>query len=93
MALGNVSADCSQCRDMVIMKGGVECVTRIITVNDDSALVEIGCWVLCSLCRGDPLPKYELVKNIIPVLGGMIVNGIKSISVLSGCLWSLSYHT
>ena len=34
MAVGNIAADCSTCRGTVIMKGGIECLSRIVTCNE-----------------------------------------------------------
>lgn len=50
--LGNIAGDCDFCRDTVIMKGGVECVVRIVDNAINQAVVSLGCWVLSNLCRG-----------------------------------------
>lgn len=56
--LGNIAGDCNFCRDTVIMKGGVECINRVVLNSNSTAVIQLGCWVLSNICRGETPPKY-----------------------------------
>lgn len=45
---------------------------------------------MSNLCRGRPLPKFEFVKNSIPVLGKVIQESTDT-EVLTDAAWALSY--
>lgn len=68
-------------------------MVRIVEQTINQTVVELGCWVLSNLCRGETPPKYELVKGALPVLGDTIVKGILKGHYLSGCLWALALHS
>lgn len=91
--LGNIAGDCPDCRDCVIMKGGVECVGRVVENSKQAGEVGLGCWVLSNLCRGEIPPKYELVKSAIPLLGKSVVSGQLAREYLTSCLWALAIHS
>jgi importin subunit alpha-6/7 len=91
--LGNIAGDCANCRNMVIKKGGVECVIRIVKQADRQLIVELGAWVLTNLCGGNPKPHYEMIKSALPVLGDLIVRESVKQQVLHASLWSLANHT
>lgn len=91
--LGNIAGDCTFCRDTVIMKGGVECITRLVEQSSIPREVQLGCWVLSNLCRGETPPKYDLIKGALPVLASTVVKGTLTGQYLSGALWSLSLHS
>ncbi len=42
------------------------------------------------MCRGRPLPKFELVKNAIPTLAKVIKDEVDS-EVLTDAAWAISY--
>lgn len=92
-ALGNIAGDCYKCRDKVILKGGVDCVIRIISNYPTPDVAKIGIWVLSNLSRGDPLPSYDLIKQTIPLFGSVIVRGLVEGNYLECALWSLNTHS
>jgi len=51
-----------------------------------------GIWALSNLCRGVPLPQYELIKPAISVLGRGILSGVLEGDGLSDSLWALANH-
>lgn len=58
-----------------------------------SYIVEHGLWALSNLCRGDPMPRFEFIKEALPVLSSKIVEGwITEKETLSDCLWALSHN-
>lgn len=91
--LGNIAGDCANCRNVVTMKGGFECVIRIVVQSDRRMVRELGAWVLSNLCGGEPLPNYDVVKSALPVLGELIVNDALNENVLKSALWTLANHS
>jgi hypothetical protein len=91
--LGNIAGDCSNCRNTVISKGGIECVVRIITNSDSPTMTEIGIWVLSNLSSGDPAPSHDLVHSALPVIAQAVIQGKVKGQILSSALWSLCLHS
>jgi hypothetical protein len=66
----------------------------VVNSTPEDALVKHGCWALSNLCRGSPLPKYDLVKTAIPVLCRSIANGrLVDKEIIADCCWAISYHS
>ncbi len=66
----------------------------VVNNANDDALVKHGCWALSNLCRGSPLPKFDLVKIAIPVLCRSIANGrLVDKEIIADCCWAISYHS
>lgn len=58
-----------------------------------SYLVSQGCWALSNLCRGKPMPRYEYIKDALPVLCKHIVQGqITDEDTLSDCIWGICHN-
>ena len=93
-AIGNISSDCIFYRDNIIRSGGLQHLVEVVNKVNDLMLVKHGCWALSNLCRGSPLPKYELIKFAIPVLCGCIAQGrLTDKEIISDCCWAISYHS
>lgn len=68
-AVGNISSDCVAYRDNIIRNGGITNLVEVIQKNlNDPNIIKHGAWALSNLCRGNPLPKYENIKEAIPLL-------------------------
>lgn len=93
-ALGNLSADSNIFRDMIINEGGIEAILNItVLVRKVERLVTEVCWCIANLCRGLPLPEYDRIKELLPILCIMIsIGSIQDQDTLSDCLWAISYH-
>ena len=50
----------------------------------------MGSFTLTNLIRGTPKPKYNLVKNGIPVLGSLVMSGVLNEEEVSQALWSIA---
>jgi importin subunit alpha-1 len=53
---------------MILKCGGLDPLLHIISTSNNKSTIKHGTWALSNLCRGRPLPKFELVKKAIPVL-------------------------
>ena len=56
-------SDCSGYRDLILKCGGMAPLVKILMNTTDKKLIKHGSWTMSNLCRGRPLPDYELVKN------------------------------
>ena len=92
-AIGNIASDKSLYRDMIIREGGVNNIVAIVEGSKDETLVKHGCWALSNLCRGDPLPKYALVKAAIAVLCRVLATKLTDKEIVADCCWAISYHS
>ena len=50
-------------------------------------------WAISNLTRGSPLPKYEMIKDSIPILCDLIKREViyDDNDILSDVCWSISY--
>ena len=75
-ALGNISSDCSQFRDLVINAGGVDALIEFAERDNlCDRIMNESCWSLANLCRGKPLPDYRLIKPVMAVICSKLAEG------------------
>jgi hypothetical protein len=55
--------------------------------------MQLGVWAISNLCRGTPLPQYELIKPAVSVLGRAVLSGLLEGESLSDSLWALANHS
>lgn len=67
-ALGNIAGDSPELRDMVLKENVIEPLQRIIVSKPKTTIMRNATWTLSNLCRGKPIPDFELVKNAVPIL-------------------------
>lgn len=89
-ALGNIAGDCALYRDMILKCGGLDPLIAVLHKTTNKTTIKHGTWAVSNLCRGRPLPKFEFVKNSIPVLGKVIQESTDT-EVLTDAAWALSY--
>jgi importin subunit alpha-1 len=75
-AIGNLSGDCVSHRDKIIQAGAIQHLIKISNTTKDKNLIRQVAWTLSNLCRGVPLPKYELIKNGIAQLCLIVKAGV-----------------
>jgi hypothetical protein len=60
----------------------------------EANIIKHGAWALSNLSRGNPLPKYENVKEAIPLLCNLIANNyIVDKEIIADCCWAISYNS
>ena len=89
-ALGNISGDSATYRDMVLKCGGLDPLINIITNCKVKNTIKHGTWALSNLCRGRPLPVFNLVYKAIPPLCKVIMEETDP-EILTDATWALSY--
>jgi len=89
-ALGNISGDSSEFRDIVLRWGGLVPLLKIVDTSDKSYTIKHGTWAISNLTRGRPEPDLCLVRDAIPVLCRIIMKEHDA-DVLTDATWSLSY--
>lgn len=91
--LGNIAGDCTKFRDAILMKGGHECLIRMVEGSSNTRVIRQGVWALSNLCRSVPLPKYEIIKPIIPLLCKTISMNILAGEELIDALWAIANNS
>ncbi len=94
-AIGNIASDCVTYRDNIIRNGGITNLVAVIQKNmHETNLIKHGAWALSNLCRGNPLPKYENIKDAIPLLCSLIAKDfIVDKEIIADCCWAISYNS
>jgi len=62
----------------------------IVEKSDNIQMVKKGTWALSNLVRGDPLPKFELVKETIPMFS-KIIKETEDFETLIDAVWAMGY--
>lgn len=88
--MGNIAGDSSEFRDMILNCGGLKPLIHIIENSENKNTIKHGTWAISNLCRGKPLPDFELVKDAIPILARVIMKE-DDLEVLTDATWALSY--
>ena len=89
-ALGNISGDSPQTRDLVLNCGAMMPLLTILQRADSKVtMMRNATWTLSNFCRGKPKPKFELVSPALQVLPHLIHYADEE--VLTDACWSLSY--
>jgi hypothetical protein len=58
--------------------------------NDSKiSLIRNATWSLSNLCRGKPQPKFELIRDVLPLLAKLIT--MEDTEVITDATWALSY--
>lgn len=57
---------------MILKSGGLHPLIKLISEANKKDTIKHGIWTLSNLCRGRPLPKFELVKDSIPILAQVL---------------------
>jgi importin subunit alpha-1 len=86
-ALGNIAGDSARFRDYVIQAGGVQGIMSVFQNDAKISLIQNATWSLSNLCRGKPQPKFDLIRNTLPLLAKLVMME----DVVTDALWALSY--
>jgi len=92
-ALGNMSADWAEARDHTLKAGAIYPLIRIIeeAISEGNlSQVKNGTWALSNLCRGKPLPAYNMTKDAMPVLARVIMTQDDA-DILADAIWPLTF--
>lgn len=73
--IGNIAADNVKHRDMILKKGGMEALVKIIENSKSKAIIRNGAWAVTNLCRGVPHPEHKYIKEACPLLCKVIKSG------------------
>ena len=61
---------------LILKQEFLEQLIKIANLTKDKNLVRQIAWTISNLCRGNPLPKYDLIKNGIVTLCYIVKSGI-----------------
>lgn len=88
--LGNLGADSAYCRDMILQSQGLPSLINFFKKATKDSDADIAIWAISNLCRSEPLPLYEIIKDAMPILAESVKNQ-KNQKILIDCLWALSH--
>jgi len=89
-AIGNIAGDSPQFRNMILKLGGLDPLLYIIDNSKNKNTIKHGTWAVSNLCRGRPLPDFDLVKKAIPTLSRVMQEEVDP-EVLTDAAWAISY--
>ena len=89
-AIGNISGDCPQLRDIVLTHGALPPLLQNLIAPACLSMSRNCTWALSNLCRGKPQPHPELVRPALPVLARVMATCTDS-ECLQDAGWALSY--
>jgi len=75
---------------MILQQGAVKLLIDILNKTDNLDIKRNGSWALSNIVRGRPLPKYEDVKETVPVFCSLFQKEIDQEICLNSA-WGLSY--
>lgn len=89
-ALGNIAGDCNTFRDRLLEYGALLPLVEVVQNTDKPNILKHGIWAISNLCRGRPLPPFELVNPALYVFAKAI-EVTKDADVLTDATWALSF--
>ena len=75
---------------MILKLGGLDPLLYIIDNSKNKNTIKHGTWAVSNLCRGRPLPDFDLVKKAIPTLSRVMQEEVDP-EVLTDAAWAISY--
>ena len=75
---------------MILKAGALHPLIKIIENTNNKNTIKHGTWALSNLCRGRPLPNFDLVKDAIPTFSKVLKEEVDS-EVLTDAAWAMSY--
>jgi importin subunit alpha-6/7 len=88
--LGNVAGDGPVLRDYALQCGALAPLLLNVSHPENISLLRNCTWSLSNFCRGKPQPSMELVRQALPMLGGIITSCTDQETVVDAT-WALSY--
>lgn len=91
-ALGNITGDSPNLRDLVIQAGIIPRLLIFVPQALPSSFLQTIAWVFTNLCRSKEMPpSVEVIREILPALKYQIVSSDQK--VIIDTAWALSYLT
>jgi importin subunit alpha-6/7 len=92
-AIGNIGGDTIKLRDLIIKKNGLEVLIKLAEKSTHKCIIKRAAWAISNLCRGTPLPKFDLIKNGVATLAKIVISQVLDDDELSDCLWAISSNS
>ncbi|GAB9465830.1 hypothetical protein Gpo141_00003220 [Globisporangium polare] len=89
-ALGNISGDSPQCRDLVLNSGAMMPLLAVLRRSSGKmSILRNATWALSNFCRGKPKPDFNLVSPALMLLPHLIFSPDEEVA--TDACWTLSY--
>ena len=67
-------------------------IYAIRNINDEM-LISQSAWALSNMCRGHPLPSYDIIQDALPVLAELLARGqLQTNETIADCCWAIAYN-
>ena len=88
-ALGNISGDSPQLRDLCLRHGVMAGLIDVFRTSDKVSILRNATWCLSNLCRGKPQPALADIEPALGLLSNLIHS--QDSELVTDALWALSY--
>eukprot|EP01064_Diplonema_japonicum_P023105 TRINITY_DN33559_c0_g1_i1.p1 TRINITY_DN33559_c0_g1~~TRINITY_DN33559_c0_g1_i1.p1 ORF type:complete len:504 (+),score=141.60 TRINITY_DN33559_c0_g1_i1:41-1552(+) len=89
-ALGNIAGDCAPLRDAILSMNVLHILIAIVASGPKISLLRNAVWAMGNLCRGNPIPIFEQITPVVPVIADLIIR-CQDEEVLTDACWAASY--
>ena len=90
-ALGNIAGEDAYFKNLILKEGAIKPLGQIFsTAEADSMLARNWAWCITNLLRGKPMPVFEELMFLIPIIWNATKNNTRK-EILVDCLWGISY--
>ena len=90
-ALGNIAGEDAYFKNLILKEGAIKPLGQIfLSAESDSMLARNCAWCITNLLRGKPMPVFEEMMFLIPIIWNAARNNTKK-EILIDCLWGISY--
>ncbi|GFQ05053.1 importin subunit alpha [Phtheirospermum japonicum] len=88
-ALGNISGDSPEYRDIVLNCGALQLMLTLLNECSERSFLRVGLWALSNFLEGKPDVPLEQLEPAIPILSSLILTNDEV--VLKEACWALLY--
>lgn len=90
-ALGNIAGEDSYFKNLILKEGAVQPLAQILSKAETDSMLARNCaWCVTNLLRGKPLPSFDDLFFVIPILCEVLKLSSRK-EILTDAMWGISY--